>query len=46
MVKLISYLLLEVPDLFFRLAVLEVSVHSIVSYRLAFLLDCLLEGVV
>ena len=46
MMKLIYCLLLEVPDSFFCLIVLEVSIHSTVRYFLAFYFDCLLEGVV
>ena len=46
MVKLLSFLLLEVPDSFFCLNVLEVSIHFKVSSCLALLFDCLLEGVV
>ena len=46
MVELLPFLLLEIPNLFFHLAVLEVSIHYTVRYCLDFLCDCLLEGVV
>ena len=46
MVELLTCLLLEITDSFFRLDVLEVSINSTLRYHLAFLSDCLLEGVV
>ena len=46
MVELIFCFLLEIPDSFFHLAVLEASIHSIVRYHMDLLREFLLECVV
>ena len=45
-VELLPWSLLDIPDSFFYLAILEVSIHSTVGNFLVFLIYWLLEGVV
>ena len=46
MVGSLTCLLLDIPDSFFRLDVLEVRINSTVRYCLDFLSDCMLEAIV